>query len=66
MQGMGEMGAWDHWSPKAEQNHRAGPAVFGKFPLGHGQAIKYNAAWLFGVSGLSPSHTARLQVEYEF
>jgi hypothetical protein len=66
LQGMGEMGEWDHWERSSEQNHRVGPAVFGKFALGQKQAIKYNAALLYGVSEFAPDHTFRLQAEYEF
>lgn len=67
LQGMGEMGAWDHWAPREERSHQLGPAVFGKFSLGsERQAIKYNAAWLLGASQAAPSHTLRLQMEYEF
>jgi hypothetical protein len=66
LQGFGEMGTYDNWSPADEQNHRMGPAVFGKLPLGGGHAIKYNAAWLLGASKAAPDNTVRLQVEYEF
>lgn len=66
LQGFGEMGEWDHWDVSDEQNHRMGPAVFGKIGLGTKQAIKYNAALLFGVSDAAPDHTFRMQVEYEF
>ena len=66
MQGMGETGAWNDWSNASNQNHRFGPAVFGKVKLAPKQAIKYNAAVLFGSSQVSPNHTLRLQVEYEF
>jgi hypothetical protein len=66
LQGFGEMGTYDNWSPQDEQIHKLGPAVFGKLPLGGRQAIKYNAAWLFGNSKASPYNTLRLQVEYEF
>ena len=65
-QGFGEMGKWNHWAPTDEQNHRVGPAVFGKFNLGGRQAIVYNAALLFGVTSASPDRSFRLQVEYEF
>lgn len=65
-QGFGEMGEWNDWDKSKEQNHRFGPAVFGKFALGNKQAIKYNAAWLFGVSDAAPNNTFRLQAEYEF
>lgn len=66
LQGFGETGDYDRWSPSEEQSHRAGPAVFGKLPLGGRRAIKYNAAWLIGTSKAAPDNTVRLQVEYEF
>jgi hypothetical protein len=66
LQGMGEVGEWDHWEDSEEQNHRMGPAVFGKLNVGQKQAVKYNAAMLYGVSDNAPDHTFRLQVEYEF
>ena len=66
LQGFGEMGEWDHWDASDEQNHRMGPAVFGKIGLGTKRAIKYNAALLFGTSDAAPDHTFRMQVEYEF
>ena len=66
VQGLGEMGKWNDWNSQASQNHRVGPAIFGKFALGNRQAIKYNAAWLLGASNAAPTHTFRMQVEYEF
>lgn len=66
VQGFGETGDYDRWATSDEQLHRAGPAVFGKLPLGGRQAIKYNAAWLLGASKAAPDNTLRLQVEYEF
>ena len=66
MQGMGETGAWNDWNSTSNQNHRFGPAIFGKVKLAPKQAIKYNAALLFGSSQVAPNHTLRLQVEYEF
>ena len=66
MQGMGETGAWNDWSSTSNQNHRFGPAVFGKVKLAPKQAVKYNAALLFGSSQAAPNDTLRLQVEYEF
>ncbi len=65
-QGFGEVGDWNHWAPSSEQNHRVGPAVFGKLGLGGRQAIRYNAALLLGLTNGSPDRTFRLQVEYEF
>ena len=66
MQAFGEMGKWDHWEPRNEQSHRAGPALFGKVKLGGREAIKYNAAWLHGVGEGAPRNTVRIQAEYEF
>ena len=66
LQGFGDMGKWDDWAPAGEQNHRIGPAVFGKFDLGTKQAIKYNAAMLFGTSEAAANKTFRMQLEYEF
>ena len=66
VQGLGEMGKWNDWNKQADQSHRIGPAIFGKFALGNRQAIKYNAAWLIGASNAAPDHTVRMQVEYEF
>lgn len=66
LQGMGELGKWNDWEKQADQIHSAGPAVFGKVALGNRQAIRYNAAWLFGTSSAAPGHTFRMQIEYEF
>jgi hypothetical protein len=66
VQGMGDLGKWNDWNSQSNQNHRVGPAVFGKFTLGTRQYIKYNAAWLLGASSAAPNNTFRIQVEYEF
>ena len=66
MQAFGEMGQWNHWEPRDDQNHRIGPAIFGKVKLDGRQAIRYNAALLFGETRSSPRNTFRLQAEYEF
>lgn len=66
VQGLGDLGKWDDWSKPADQSHRIGPALFGKFALGNRQAIRYNAAWLRGTNTATPDHTFRMQVEYEF
>ena len=65
-QGFGSLGRWDKWAPSSEQQHKLGPAVFGKIRTGAKQAIKYNAAILFGTNDASPRTTLRLQTEYEF
>lgn len=66
MQGMGEMGKWNDWDKPNNQNHRMGPAIFGKLAQGKRQAVKYNAAWLLGTGNAAPNNTFRMQVEYEF
>lgn len=66
LQGFGEVGPWNHWSPRDEQSHRAGPAIFGKHALGGRNVIVYNAAVLFGLNRGAPDRTVRAQVEYEF
>ncbi len=66
LQGFGEMGKWNAWNSRDLQNHRLGPAVFGKIGLGNHQSITYNAAWLKGASRAAPNNTFRMQVEYEY
>ncbi len=66
LQGLGYMGKWNDWIKRSDQSHRIGPAVFGKFALGNRQFIRYNAAWLRGITPASPDNTLRLQIEYEF
>lgn len=66
LQAFGELGRWDAWAPRDQQNHRLGPAVFGKVHLEGRQTLRYNAALLFGLNDAAPTRTFRMQVEYEF
>ena len=66
LQGFGEMGKWNDWAPHNDQEHKLGPAIFGKLALGDHGAIRYNAAWLIGTTDATPDNTFRMQVEYEF
>jgi len=66
LQGFGETGDWNDWSPSDQQEHKLGPAIFGKLPVGDRAAIRYNAAWLIGMTDATPNNTFRMQVEYEF
>lgn len=67
LQAFGEMGKWNDWEKAGDQNHRVGPAIFGKIGgLSDRHAIKYNAAYLIGTTSHTPDHTFRLQTEYEF
>lgn len=65
-QGFGSLGPWRDWLPSDQQEHKAGPAVFGKVRLDGRHALNYNAAWLLGTNINTPSNTLRLQVEYEY
>lgn len=66
LQGFGKVGKWNDWASSSEQEHKLGPAIFGKIPVGNHQAIKYNAAYLVGMTTATPDHTLRMQIEYEF
>ncbi|GAO35681.1 hypothetical protein SCT_1072 [Sulfuricella sp. T08] len=66
LQGFGETGEWNHWAPHNAQQHKIGPAIFGKIALSGHQALKYNAAWLIGTTDATPNNTFRMQAEYEF
>ena len=65
-QAFGDLGKWNDWLPRDEQSHRIGPAVFGKVRLGGRQAIRWNAAWLFGATKAAADNALRIQAEYEF
>ncbi|MDB5825686.1 MAG: hypothetical protein JWR21_4390 [Herminiimonas sp.] len=65
-QGFGELGNWNRIADRADQSHLLGPAVFGRYSLGNGQAIAYNAAYLIDAGDTKHSNTFRMQVEYEF
>jgi hypothetical protein len=66
LQGFGELGDWNHWSPRDEQSHRAGPAVFGSLPLGNGQTLLYQAACLFGSTYGQNGTMFSMRVQYAF
>jgi high-affinity iron transporter len=61
----GELGEAGDFGSLGDHGHEAGPALFGKFRLGSG-AIKYEAAWLFGLTKDAANQTLRFMVEYEF
>ena len=65
-QGFGELGAWDRWAPRDEQSHRAGPAIFGRIPLGGQQALAYEVACLYGSIYGEHAKMLTARVRYEF
>ena len=66
LQALGELGKWNHWNSRNKQNHRIGPALYGKIPTRSKEAIRYDFAWLIGASSAAPDSTVRVQLEYEF
>lgn len=66
MQGFGRLGPVQAWLPADQQEHKLGPAVFGKIRLDGGTSFHYNAAWLVGANRNTARNTFRLQTEYEF
>jgi hypothetical protein len=66
VQALGDLGAWNHWGNPDGQAQRLGPAIFGRFNLGHARALSYNAALLFGLDRAAADTTVRAQIEYEY
>jgi high-affinity iron transporter len=59
---IGELGSPD---PVHDQLHQLGPVALGKFPLGGGDAIKYEAGYLFGLTHGSPNGAFKFLIEFE-
>lgn len=66
VQALGNVGQWDHWAVHAQQEHKIGPALFGKVKLGSHQSVNWNAAVLRGLTDATPRTTVRVQTELEF
>jgi hypothetical protein len=64
-QGFGELGPWKHWSPRGEQSHRAGPALFGQVPLG-AQSLSWQAAYLSGSTYATHGSMFTMRVKLDF
>ena len=65
-QAFGSVGQWNDWTNHSLQEHKLGPALFGKVKIQGKQAFKWNAAYLVGTTNATPSKTLRFQGEYEF
>jgi hypothetical protein len=61
----GGLGEFGEFGSLDEHGHEAGPAVFGRVPLGRG-ALRYEAAWLIGLTDEAAAQTVRFLLEYEF
>ena len=62
----GDVGEWGRLGSVTTQRHQLGPSLTGRFRLAPHRALRYDAAWVFGVTQGAPDSTARLQLEYEF
>lgn len=64
-QAYGQPGAFGHFAPISQQDHRIGPQLFTEIhDLGPG-TLKANAGILFGLTPATPRQTFRWQLEYE-
>ncbi len=61
----GGLGEFGNFGSLKDHGHEAGPAAFGRILLGSG-ALRYEAAWLFGLTDEAAAQTVRLLLEYEF
>ena len=66
LQGFGELGPWNHWSPRDQQSHRAGPALFGTLPGGFGNSILWQASLLLGSTYRQNGNMFSLRAQYAF
>ncbi|HLG87919.1 MAG TPA: hypothetical protein VKZ79_12080 [Alphaproteobacteria bacterium] len=63
-QAFGDPGPFTHFNRFSEQDHRAGPVIFGTWNLFPGK-INYEAGYLLGLTHDSPSGTMKFLLEYE-
>jgi len=66
LQGFGELGPWDHWLPRDQQSHRAGPALFGTLRVDDKQALLVQAAYLYGSIYGRDGRMFTMRVQYVF
>ena len=63
-QAFGDPGAFSGFEKFSQQDHRAGPVIFGTYNLFPGK-INYEAGYLIGLTHDSPSGTMKFLLEYE-
>jgi high-affinity iron transporter len=66
IEAFGEPGQFNHFGSFNEQEHWAGPAVYGAAGLGGTHKLVYSVAYLFGETSVSSDNRAILRLEYEF
>ena len=63
----GEFGEIDHPNPSNQQQHRAGPVVYGEFGKGqNGSKFKYEIGYLVGLTDATSDGSIKGVLEYEF
>jgi len=66
LQGFGEVGTWNQWSPASLQSHRWGPVLAGTLrDVGPGR-VEYQVAWLGGTVYASDGHMLSLRLQYVY
>lgn len=65
LEAFGEPGRINHFGSSNEQEHWAGPAIYGQWGLGTSKLV-YSAAYLFGETSVSSDNRAILRLEFEF
>lgn len=66
VQGFGEVGKWNDWLPRAQQSHRAGPALSGTWALGGMREVRYEAALLVGTNTAIHGKTFSTRIQYVY
>lgn len=61
----GEMGEIGHVLPGAQQDHRAGPVIYGEMRGSNTGKWRYELGYLFGISSAAPNGTIKATLEYE-
>ncbi len=62
----GEMGEIGHVLPGTQQDHRAGPVLYGELKGADNSKWRYELGYLFGIGSAAPSGTLKATLEYEF
>jgi hypothetical protein len=61
----GVPGAINRFTGLQNQDHRAGPVLYGTIPFGRAGELKYELGYLFGLTRATPTGTLKWTLEYE-
>ena len=59
-------GALSHFAPLQQQDHRAGPVLYGSIRSFGASKVNYEVGYLFGLTRATPQGTVKWRLEYEF